>query len=98
MNNIDGLLGLATAARKVSIGDTLLEDVRRKQCKLVVIASDAAENTKKKIIDKCTYYAVDYVMIDTSEQLSRVIGKVNVKAVAILDQGFAKAIKNKMKG
>lgn len=98
MNSINGILGLASASRNISIGETLLKEVRSGRCKYVIIANDASANTQKRLIDKCTYYHVQYGFVESSEALSRAVGKYNIKAVGILDQGFAKRIKEHMKG
>ena len=53
MNNIYNFLGLAFRANKVITGESVLKGIRSKRVDLVIIASDASENTKKKYIDKC---------------------------------------------
>ena len=54
MNNFLSLLGLASRARKIVTGETLIKKIRTNAIYLVIIASDASDNTKKKFIDKCT--------------------------------------------
>ncbi len=98
MNKALNMLGMAMRARKLSVGDTVLEDIRKNKAKLVVIASDASDNTKKRLIDKCTFYRVDYCFIESSSALSQAIGKTNCKAVSILEVGFAKTIASCLKG
>lgn len=98
MSDISGLLGLASVSRNISFGDTMIQDIRSKKCKFVVIAEDASDNTKKKILDKCAYYGIEHGYIDHSEVLSKAIGKANVKAIGILDKGFADKINKRLKG
>ncbi|PKR78662.1 50S ribosomal protein L7ae [Halalkalibacillus sediminis] len=87
------ILGLAYRARKIALGeDLILQAIRSKEAKLVVIASDSSENTKKKLTDKCKSYQVPYHLIDNREKLSRALGKDDRVAVAVLDQGFAKKL------
>ena len=50
---------------------------------------------KKRYMDKCTYYHVDYQIDGTIEEISRAIGKDNRVAIGILDKGFANKIKSK---
>ena len=83
---VASLLGLAMRARKLATGESALKAVQSQQAHLVFIASDASDNTKKKYIDKCTYYHVDYY------------GKINRMAIAVLDAGFAKSMKSKLGG
>lgn len=95
---IYSLLGLAARARKISSGSTLIEDIRNKKVKFVIICEDASDNTKKKISDKCRYYQIEYVTLLNSDLLSTSIGKLNRVAVGILDKGFADSIKSKIGG
>lgn len=92
------LLGLASRARKISSGELVLSAIRSKQAKLVIIAIDASENTKKKYIDKCTYYEIPYVWIDSSIMLSQAIGQNNRMAIAVNDAGFAEKLFGYLKG
>lgn len=92
------LLGLAMRARKLVMGDKLIPGIQNQSVKLVLIASDASENTKKKLTDKCTYYGIEWMLIDDSVSLSRAIGKVNRMAVGVIDEGFSKKISDCMKG
>lgn len=94
-SNYLNLLGLAMRARKCSLGeDTITKDIQRKRAKLVLIASDIGPQTKKKLIDKCTYYQVPFAIIDDKETLSQAIGKSQRVAIAILDAGFATKIRS----
>ena len=97
-NKVCGLLGMAERARKLSTGDAVLTDIKSKKAKLVIVAADASDNTKKKISDKCEYYGVPLVYIESSVLLSQAIGKFNRMAVAVNDGGFAKSIKTCLKG
>ena len=45
-------------AKKYSFGDTMLYDIRSNKVKVVVIALDAGEASKKKITDKCKSFKV----------------------------------------
>lgn len=93
-----GSVGLAMRARKVSFGDTLIHDIRSKKAKLVLLASNASENTKKKVKDKSKFYQIEMIEVVESELLSKAVGKENIKAIGILDEGFANRIKKTMKG
>jgi ribosomal protein L7Ae-like RNA K-turn-binding protein len=83
-------LGLAMRARKLVSGeDPVIQAVRRGQAKLVLIASDASENTKKKVSDKCTYYEVPCHSVGDRYQLGRAIGKEARVVLAITDENMA---------
>ena len=95
---VASLLGLAMRARKLATGESALKAVQSQQAHLVFIASDASDNTKKKYIDQCTYYHVDYYVAGISEELSNSVGKINRMVIAVLDAGFAKSMKSKLGG
>ena len=61
-DKIYSFLGLATRAGKIVSGDdsTLLE-LKRGNVKLVIVAEDASDNTKKLFKDKSSYRNVPYV-------------------------------------
>lgn len=53
------MLGLAQRAGKVASGEFSTEKaVKSKKAFLVVVASDASDNTKKMFSDMCTFYKV----------------------------------------
>lgn len=88
------LLGLASRARKVLTGDTLLKSIKQKKVEIVLIANDASDNTKKKFMDKCHYYHIPYYLFSNVDHLSIAIGKDNRVCVGICDKGFAMKIKS----
>ncbi len=103
------LLGFAMRARKLYCGtDKVCDEIRRHGCcdgiskaenktaGIVIIAKDASNNTKKRIINACSYYNVGYIIPDIlSEELSKRIGKSSPSAVcAVFESGFAKGILN----
>ena len=98
MNNYLNTLGLAARARKIVTGETLITKIRSNEVEFVIIASDASDNTKKKITDKCTSYKVEYFIACTIDELSSAIGKKNRVALGIQDTGFAKILKEKIGG
>lgn len=94
---VSGCLGMAMRARKLSLGDGVIESIRNKKAKLVLISDEASDNTKKKLTDKCNYYQIDYLFIE-DDLLNESIGTNNRKAVAIMEEGFANMIKTCLKG
>lgn len=97
-NEMMSILGLCARARQLSSGSILLNDIRNHKVKIVIIAEDASDNTKKKITDKCHYYCIDYVVMGDADSISKAIGKNNRVALGILDKGFADKIKSKLGG
>lgn len=87
------LLGLATRARKTISGEGLvIKEIQKSKAKLVLISKDASENTMKKVQDKCSYYRIPYLFVESREKLGHAIGKEARVVVALLDQGFATKI------
>ncbi|WP_442600905.1 YlxQ family RNA-binding protein [Paenibacillus sp. KN14-4R] len=87
-------LGLAMRARKLATGDEIvLKAVRSGEAKLVIMAEDASENTKKKFQDKCSSYNVPLLITGTRGELGESIGKEARVLIAVLDAGFAKMLK-----
>lgn len=98
INKFYNMLGLASRARKIVTGETLITKIRANEVNLVIIASDASDNSQKKICDKCTFYNVEYIIEGSIDELSKAIGKSNRVAVGIMDIGFAKKLKEKIGG
>ena|SRR5699024_2468316 len=90
-NNYLNILGLAYRARKCSTGeDTIIQDIQKNRAKLVLVANDISDVTKKRMVDKCNTFHVPYVEVDNRVTLGHAIGKSERVAIAILDDGFAK--------
>jgi ribosomal protein L7Ae-like RNA K-turn-binding protein len=83
------LLGLATRARKLLSGESVvLEAVRKNEAIYVIVAENASENTKKQFLNKCEYYSVPIVIQFSKEEISQAIGKDRT-VCAFIDNGFA---------
>lgn len=73
--------------------DTVLGEIRAGRARLVLVASDASERTKKQLRDKCTYYNVRHVAVQmTADALASLIGKRSLcAAIALTPRGPWKA-------
>ena len=90
-------IGLMNRAGALITGTELvLNGVRSKKVKLVLIDSSVSENTLKKITDKCTYYHVSYIKMPAGTELGLAIGNSSRKVIGITDQHFVKALKRKL--
>lgn len=96
MNNdaIKKYLSLSAAGRNVAIGTAaVLEEVRRPGKKCVILANDASDRTKKQITDKCAFYNVPLVRLDTPmDELGQRIGKGPTACVAVTNDALASKI------
>lgn len=99
MNKVLNTLGICACARKISYGETLLKEIKSKKVYFVVVASDASDNSKKRIIDKCIYYKCEYVVYLSKESITKSIGRVDlVSAVGIKDYNLVKKLKENIEG
>lgn len=86
-------LGLANRAGKVVSGEEfVLKEIKSSRAKLILLSNDTSLNTEKRILDKCNFYNVPVLRIDSRYELGYAIGKDERVAVAIVDSGFAKKI------
>lgn len=86
-------LGLAMRAGKLAIGDDIvLQAIRSKEAKLVILADDASARTQKKFRDKCSHYQIPLVVYGNRYELGASIGKEERVVIAVNDQGFAEMI------
>lgn len=92
------LIGLAMRAGKLVTGEELtIADVRRNKAKIIFVANDASENTKKKVKDKSSYYEVPCFELFSEAEITQMIGRPR-KVFGILDNGFAKKTKELIEG
>ena len=93
MNKALQLLSLAQRAGKVASGEFKTEEaVKGGQASLVIIASDASDNTKKKFSDMCSFRKVPVIVYSDKEELGHYIGKEFRATLAVTDGGFADKI------
>lgn len=90
-------LGLAAKAGKIASGEFSTEKaVKAGKAKMVFVAEDASENTKKMFRNMCTYYKVPIYFFGEKEQLGHGIGKKFRASLALLDSGLAGAIEKQL--
>ncbi len=88
-----GMIGLAKRAGKIQTGeDICARAVRGGYSRLIIIACDASENTKKSMTNTCKYYKVKYIEAATKSELGHYTGADCRAVVSINDDNFAKAI------
>jgi ribosomal protein L7Ae-like RNA K-turn-binding protein len=87
------LLGLAQRSGKLASGEFQTEKaVKEQRAALVILAADASENTKKKFQNMCTFYRVNILELSGKDALGHGIGRSERSSLAVMDDGFAKAI------
>lgn len=98
-NKVYGLLGLARRAGKISFGtESSIDTIERKKAKLVIVANDSSDRTKKNFEDLCTKKNVPIRIYGTIEEISKSIGQNNKAVIVIKDENFSNEIVKKIDG
>lgn len=85
-------MGITARAGKIVTGtDLTLQEIRKQTVKLVVLASDASQRTKKDLTNKTNFYKVPLNTEFTSYEIKKAIGK-DRKVVGITDTRMAKRL------
>jgi len=93
VEKLASLLGLAQKARKIVSGEFAVEQaVRSKKAKLLLIAADASENSKKNYRALAAYYQITCHETLSKDQFGAAIGKPPRAALAVIDSGFSHTI------
>lgn len=97
MDKVISMIGMATKAGKTASGEFMTEKaVKDGSAFLVIVAEDASDNTKKMFRNMCTFYHVPFYLYGTKAVLGHGMGKEMRASLAVLDQGFCKAIEKKL--
>lgn len=92
-NKALSLLSLAARGRNLVSGEYSVENaVKAGKAFLVVVGTDASNNTKKMFTNMCDFYEVPLFQFGTRETLGHAIGKEFRASLAVTDEGLAKAI------
>ena len=93
-SRVYSMLGLAMKAGKVVSGEFAVDkSIKEDSAFLVIIASDASDNTRKKFSNSCEFYEVPEYVYGMKEELGRAIGRDMRSSLAITDEGFAKSLR-----
>lgn len=96
-DNILSLLGLAKKSGNIVSGEFSTEKAikARKAC-LVIVASDASDNTKKMFTDKCAFYNIPIFFYSDKISIGHSLGLEFRTSVAVTDSGFANSLIKKL--
>lgn len=94
MNKLLNMLGLARRAGKISQGSFICsKTIKSGMAQLVILATDASENTKKSIRNTCNFYNTRLIEISQMSELGHAVGADAPRSViSVNDKNFAKAI------
>lgn len=97
MDEVLSVLSLAKKAGKAVSGEfSVMESVKARKAKMVLLASDSSFNTKKRFHDKCLYRSIPVVEYGQKESIGRALGENERSSVAIEDDNFRKLLLNKL--
>ena len=86
-------MGFAAKARKIVNGyNTCVFTMEKRKVKLLIIAADLAENSKKKMISAAKKFNVEYRIFGDSDEMSRMTGTAGKGIFGITDENFANVI------
>jgi ribosomal protein L7Ae-like RNA K-turn-binding protein len=94
-DKLSSYIGLSMRAGKLVSGDEgVLKAIRGGEAKLVIIAEDASNNTRKKFTDKCGSYGVPFMEYGKMTELGACIGKSERAVLAVTDIGLANLVRS----
>lgn len=95
-DSILSMIGLARKAGNVVSGEFSTEKaIKERKARLVVVADDASDNTKKLFTNKCTYYNIPLYFYSDKDNIGRALGYEIRTSLAVTDEGFANALVKK---
>lgn len=98
-NKLLGLLGICAKAGKVVSGaDACLEEMKSNNIKLLIIAEDASDKTKKNYIFYGDKYNIQVAIAGSVDDLSKAIGKKNRAIIGIKDINLSTEIQKIING
>ncbi len=97
MNKAYSMVSLANKAGKLVTGeDAVRNSIRNGKVKLVIVAEDASDNTKKRFSNSTAFYNIPFVTWGLKEMLGSCIGKSERSVLGITDENFSKGLKEKL--
>jgi len=93
-----GLLGIARKAKALEYGEeTVSSSISAGKARLVLLAADAGEHTKRRIVPLADRNGVTCLEIpSTKDELGLAVGKGGTGVVSIIDMGIAASIAEKL--
>ena len=92
------MLGLAQKAGRIASGETAAEcAVKSGNTRLLIVAADASDGSRKHWTDKTAYRQIPCVTWGTKEELGRAVGKAERSALAVTDENFALRIREMLR-
>lgn len=98
IDRVLSMLGIAAKSGSVASGEFSTEKaVKERKAYLVLVASDASDNTVKMFRNMTDFYRVPMYVYADKETLGHFIGKEFRASLAVTNEGLAHAIEEKLK-
>lgn len=92
-DKILSLLGLAARGKNLVSGEFSTENaVKERKAALVIVSSEASDNTKKMFTNMCAFYQTPIYFYGTKDALGHAVGKEMRASVAVTDKGLADSV------
>ena len=92
------MLGIAAKSGSVVTGEFSTEKaVKEGRAYLVIVAGDSSDNTKKMFSNMTDFYEVPMYIYSDKETLGHCIGKEFRASLAIVNEGLAHSVEDKLK-
>ena len=90
-------IGLGTKAGKIASVQIATQKAGKKRTsKMVIVAADASDNTKKMFNNMCSFYQVPIYLFGDKQMLGHSMGKEYRASLAFLDKGLAQAVRKQL--
>jgi ribosomal protein L7Ae-like RNA K-turn-binding protein len=87
------MLGIGTKAGKIVSGtDAVLDSLKCHIVKLIIVAEDASDKTKKEMRFYCDKFNIPLFIFGNIADNSHAIGKRNRAVIAVCDSGIAESL------
>lgn len=92
------MLSIAAKSGSIASGEFSTEKaVKEGRAYLVIVASDASENTQKMFRNMTDFYEVPMYLYGDKETLGHFIGREFRASLAVTNEGLARSIEDKLK-
>lgn len=93
------LLGLAARGGGIITGTERVRDaVRREQVPLVLVAADAAENAREKLLPLLLARKITHRVVFTRTELGAAVGRSPLSAIGVLESSLARRVRELLDG
>ena len=97
LSRVYSAIGMANKAGKIISGtDACIRAIKAGTVELIILSEDASDNTRKKIMNACSYRNISCVVYGKGGMLGKVTGKNHRIVAGVRDKNLSKLILSKM--